>query len=161
MKLCNKCNVEKETTQFYEKSGNTCKLCKKAIAKARYAANPTVYTTEQKARKKITQAKYYKDNPDYVRPCRAANPSYMRDYHNSLKLGYWVVYVIRNYNGLKDNYCGQTNSTYHRMKSHASLGKLNTEKFEVIEKFNCIEEAIEFESAMHNLGFHGKNTGGH
>ena len=126
-------------------------------------------TEEQKARKKITDAiwrkanpekikakddRFKENNPGYIRPCKIANPGYRSPC--SVDLGYWVVYVIRNYNALENDYVGQTQNIYMRMLSHKSLGKLNTKTHEILEKFDNVDEALGFELTLHLAGYHGK-----
>ena len=128
-------------------------------------------TEEQKAKRKITNAKWYKanqdkakanrarfkeNNPDYKKEWGKKNPDYYKERHLERELGYWVVYVIRNFNGESDDYCGQTRSIYNRMVNHKSEGKLNTETHEILEKFDCRLEALGFELTMHLNGYHGK-----
>ena len=139
-----------------------------------------IYTEEQKARNKIYKAKWTQENPEKIKAITAkfsennpdykkehskkwheANPGYSKVMSQKHDLGYWVVYIITNYNGLKDNYCGQTQNIYRRMIKHKHLGKLNTETHEVLEKFDCKIEALAFEATLHSDGYHGKNTGGH
>jgi len=95
---------------------------------------------------KAIKAKFKKNNPDYVPPC-------------AVDLGYWVVYLIHNYNGLGDTYCGQTMNIYMRMAKHKSLGKLNTDTYTIVKKCDTLEDALEIESAVHNFGYHGYNNG--
>ena len=117
-----------------------------------------ILSEKQKAKRKIQKAAWYKANldkakagvalfkklnPDYVPPC-AVNP------------GYWIVYIITNYNGLGDDYCGQTRNIYMRMLKHKSLGKLNTDTYTIVKKCDTLEDALEIESAVHNFEYHGK-----
>jgi len=117
--------------------------------------------------------KWQEANPDYVPPCRIENPDYYKkqgkkfreanpEYSKAMShkhdLGYWVVYLIHNYNGLGDTYCGQTGNVYNRMKSHKSDGRLNTETYEIIKQLETLEDALEFEAYMHEQGYDGKSA---
>ena len=143
---------------------------------------------ENKEAQKIYQAEWYQDNreeqqrqvkewqkanPDYIPPCRIENPDYYKkqgkkfreanpEYSKAMShkhdLGYWVVYLIHNYNGLGDTYCGQTGNVYNRMKSHKSDGRLNTETYEIIKQLETLEDALEFEAYMHEQGYDGKSA---
>jgi len=142
-------------------------------------------TDEQKAQKKIYKAKWHlenkeeqkrqmqewsKKNPDYMPPCEIANPNYSKEqskrfreenpkydkeYAHKHDLGYWVVYLIQNYNGLGDTYCGMTQNIRKRMLKHKSDGRLNSDKYELIKQCETLEDALEFEAYMHEQGYHG------
>jgi len=129
-----------------------------------------ILTPEQKAQKKIYQAKYYQDNkeekqrwskewqkknPGYIRPCKIANPDYHKEYNHKHDLGYWIVYIITDYNGLGNDYCGMTQNIYVRMANHKSIGRLNTDTYTIVKKCDSLEDALEIESAVHNFGYHG------
>ena len=125
-----------------------------------------ILTEEQKAQRKIYIAKWkkenpnwqkewHKKNPDYVRPCVKENPDYQKEWASQHDLGYWVVYLIKNYNGLGDTYCGQTQNIYNRMKAHKSDGRLNTETYKLIKQCETLKDALEFEAYMHEQGYHG------
>jgi len=70
-------------------------------------------------------------------------------------LGYWVVYLIHNFDGLGNIYCGQTKNIYSRMLTHKSDGTLNSDKYELIKQCETLEDALDFESYMHEQGYHG------
>jgi predicted GIY-YIG superfamily endonuclease len=123
---------------------------------------------ENKEAQKIYQAEWYQDNreeqqrqvkewqkanPDYIPPCRIENPDYVSP--SAVNLGYWVVYLIKNYNGLGDTYCGQTQNIYRRMAAHKCIGRLNTDTYTIVKKCDTLEDALELESAVHNFGYHG------
>ena len=122
-----------------------------------------IYTEEQKARNKIYKAKWNQDNKEKVKAnnkrFHEANPGYVAP--SAVNLGYWVVYLIHNFDGLNNIYCGQSQNIYERMKTHRSLGKLNTETHEILEKFDNVDEALGFELTLHLAGYHGKYTRGH
>ena len=137
-----------------------------------------IYTEEQKARIKFTQAEYYqknkakikkksndwyKDNLDHCKKISKewykANPGFSAKYSHKHDLGYWVVYLIKNYNGLGDTYCGQTQNIYRRMQDHKCKGKLNTDNYEIIKQLETLEDALEFENYMHKQGYDGEITG--
>ena len=126
-------------------------------------------TEEQKAQKKITNAKWYKANkekcqqrmkewneanPSYINPARIENPDYDTEWYHKHDLGYCAVYIITNYNGLGNDYAGQTINIYKRMNHHKCIGKLNTETYEVLEKFDNVDEALGFELTLHLNGYH-------
>ena len=127
-----------------------------------------IYTEEQKAQKKITTAKWKKENPnwqkewskknpDYYKEWSKKNPEYSKEIARKHDLGYWVVYLIKNYNGLGDTYCGQTGNIYNRMAKHKSKGKLNSDKYELIKQCETLRQALDFEAYMHEQGYHGYN----
>jgi len=151
---------------------------KKQILSEEKKAQKKIYMAEyrlkNKARKKILDAKWRKDNPSYINPARIenpnydkeagkrfhkANPNYSNEHSHKHDLGYWVVYLIHNFDGLNNIYCGQTGNVYNRMKAHKSKGRLNTETYELIKQCETYEEALEFEAYMHEQGYHGYNNG--
>ena len=124
---------------------------RKKITKAEWLANRSdEKVAEDKAQKKKTDAEWYKARKE-------ANPEYSKEQRRKHALGYWVVYVIRNYNGLENDYAGQTQNIWARMIKHKHLGKLNTGTHEILEKFDCKFEALAFEATLHLDGYHGKN----
>ena len=133
-----------------------------------------ILTPEQKAKKKITDANWYQDNKEYQKrqvkewteanpekikakndKFKENNPGYFKEMNHKHDLEYWVVYIITNYNGLNDDYCGQTMNIYKRMKQHKCIGKLNTDSHTIVKKCDTLEDALEIESAVHNFGYHG------
>ena len=132
-----------------------------------YKAN---WYQENKAQQKINQKEWAKKNPNYIPPCRIenpdyykkqskrfrkANPGYNKEWQAQHDLGYWIVYIIHDYNGLNDDYCGQTQNIYMRMAQHKSDGRLNTDTYTIVKKCDTLEDALELESAVHNFGYHG------
>ena len=133
-----------------------------------------IYTEEQKTKMKISQAawkkanpekkkacdvRFYENNPNYIKErnkeWRKANPDGVKEHNHEHDLGFWVVYLIHNFDGLNNIYCGQTQNLYMRMQNHKSKGKLNTETYEVLEKFDTVKEALGFELTLHLDGYHG------
>ena len=121
------------------------------------------YRLKNKAKQKIYKAKWRLENKEEQKrqnqEWNEANPNYSKEWFSQHNLGYWVVYIITNYNGLSDNYCGQTQNIYRRMHTHKSLGKLNTDTYTIVKKCDTLEDALEIESAVHNFGYHGYNNG--
>ena len=111
---------------------------KKANVKAWQEANPD--------KVKAAKARFLKKNPGYVEPCAEAG----------YNMGH-VVYVVRNYDGVGNDYVGQTKNLYKRTIAHKSLGKLNTESAEVLHNCESREENVRKEAALHAQGYHGRN----
>ena len=144
---------------------------------------------EHKARQKIYGAQYHqenkieankasrewkKNNPGYVSPCVTKNPNYYKEYSKEWKeanpgyhkqrhldsdLGYYAVYIIEDYMGTGDAYCGQTGNLYTRMSTHRRDGRLNTEAYRILQCFETREQAMAFEAIQHEAGYHGYNNG--
>ena len=110
---------------------------------------------ENPEKEKEIQARFYENNPNYITPCRIENPDYNKEYNRKYNLGYWIVYIITDYNGLGDDYCGQTQNIHTRMANHKSQGRLNTDTYTIVKKCDTLEDALEIESAVHNFGYHG------
>ena len=123
---------------------------------------------------KLQRAKFKENSPDYISPCRIedpdydkeqskrfhkANPGYSKEHNHKHALGYWVVYLIHNFDGQGNIYCGQTQNIYMRMASHKSVGTLNSDKYELIKQCETHQDALEFEAYMHEQGYHGYNNG--
>lgn len=98
---------------------------------------------------KEKQAKYNKqwkkDNADKVK----ANS---KKYKESLKDGFYTVYYLK-----EDHYVGQTISLRRRLGKHKRNGR-HVLDAEVLAKFETREEALAFESRLHDMGYHGRNN---
>jgi len=148
------------------------------VEKDRVYGRKRIYTEDQEARNKIWQAEYYQENKakikkqtndwyyDNLDRCKEvskewykANPLFSAKYSHKHDLGYWVVYLIHNFDGLNNIYCGMTQNIYRRMQDHKCKGKLNTDNYEIIKQLETLEDALEFEAYMHEQGYHGKITG--
>ena len=159
-------------------SSNTPNMKKKRIYTEEQKAKIKIYQAEyrlkNKEKKKVLDAKWRQKNSDYIEPCKIANPNYDKEqskkfhkanpnYSNEHShkhdLGYWVVYLIHNFDGLNNIYCGMTQNIYNRMRQHKCIGRLNTDKYELIKQCETLEDALEFEAYMHEQGYHGKVTG--
>ena len=99
---------------------------------------------KDKAKAIITSANFRKENPEYS-----------KERINKSDLGYYCVYLIENYNGTGDAYCGQTGNLYNRMSKHRSAGRLNTENHRILGCFRTREQALAFEAIQHKSGYHG------
>lgn len=77
MKICIKCQVEKELTEFYD-NRNTCKLCKSNYYKNKHKNDP-----EFAARRKTNALKYYYNNKEKckenVKNWKKSNPEKRRE----------------------------------------------------------------------------------
>ena len=128
--------------------------------KAKIKIYHTEYHLKNKAKAKITSAKWYQNNKEdqkrQVREWKKNNPGYIKEWFSQHDLGYWVVYLIHNFDGLNNIYCGQTQNIYSRMKKHKSDGRLNSDKYELIKQCETLEDALDFEAYMHEQGYHGR-----
>jgi len=117
------------------------------------------YRLKNKAKHKIYKAKWRLENKEEQKrqnhEWNEANPNYSKEHNHKHDLGFWIVYIITDYNGLGDNYCGQTQNIYMRMATHKSKGRLNTDTYTIVKKCDTLEDALELESAVHNFGYHG------
>ena len=108
---------------------------------------------------KAYSKKFHEANPNYTKEWHEANPGYFKEYSHKHDLGYWVVYLIHDFDGLGNIYCGQTQNIHNRMRSHKSKGTLNSDKYELIKQCETRQDALEFEAHMHEQGYHGYNNG--
>jgi len=138
------------------------------IANAKCMANRSLEKiAEYKAKKKISKNKWYQDNKEeqkrITQEWKKENPNTIKKYTKAAKLkndlGYFVVYIIPNYMGKGDHYCGQTGNLYNRMKAHRSVGRMNTESHRILGCFRTREQALAFEAIQHEQGYHGYNGG--
>ena len=77
-----------------------------------------------------------------------------RLYNESQKDELFTVYYLK-----EDHYVGQTNHMKARMKKHVSHNGRHVEDVEVLGRFETREEALAFESRLHDMGYHGRNNG--
>ena len=126
--------------------------------KAKHKIQKAEWYQKNKEKASAQSAKWKKDNPNKVKLQNAKfkekNPNYIQP--SATDLDYFVVYVIKNFNSLGNDYAGQTRNLYKRMNHHKCIGKLNTETYEVLEKFDNVDEALGFELTLHLAGYHGK-----
>lgn len=152
------------------KDSDTYKEKNRARAKAHYHAN--------KDKKKAYSKAYYKANKEEIcakqkiyneankegiaatgKKWRLANKESVnaraKAHRESKKLPHTIVYCIPNYNGKGDNYAGVTDNPYMRMCKHKSVGRVNTDKWYVLEEIKCRKEALIIEARYHSEGYHG------
>ena len=120
-------------------------------------------TTEKKQSRKEYQSSYYKANK--VRLKAEAQIRYQNnreeaiekqlEYHRSHNLHCTIVYVIPNYDGLGNDYVGITKNLNNRLAKHRSLGKLNVDKWDILDVEYDRAEARELERKFHTEGYHG------
>ena len=135
MKVCRRCNTQKETTEFkariYKNRPNNPYISNMCIVCERYVDNER-------------SKKFAKENPEKV------NEINRRIYHNQ-KDGKCRVYMLPNEN----NYVGQTVHIKKRMDLHKSDGN-NTTDYRVLMACDTVEDAKELESLLHDMGYPGK-----
>ena len=144
---------QKEQRRIYAAEWRLKNKARKISANIEWMANRSpAKVAEDKARNKINKAKWSKENPNTILKHTKAT---------KLKndLGYFAVYIIEDYMGKGDHYCGQTGNLYNRMKAHRKLGRLNTEAYRILQCFETREQAMAFEAIQHEAGYHGYNNG--
>ena len=113
------------------------------------------YKEENKARCKAWRDK----NPDkvkaYSKAWELANPDYAKTYTEAIKLQFYVVYTIDNYDGKGNNYCGVTSRPDRRMVEHRFDGKLNVDDYSIVEAQVEKADALAIEREYHSRGYHG------
>ena len=106
------------------------------------------------------EAKYISDRKtEKWKACAAKKKITNAIFNKKQYLGYFCVYIIPNYMGTGDHYCGQTGNLYARMTAHRSVGRVNTENHRVLGCFRTREQALAFEAIQHEAGYHGYNNG--
>lgn len=115
---------------------------------------------ELKREKKRLYDKAWRDkNTDKVKGYNDANKDYHKvygkGYREEIKLQFYVVYTIDNYNGKGDNYCGVTSRPDRRMTEHRCDGKLNVDDFTIVEAQVDKADALAIEREYHSRGYHG------
>lgn len=75
--------------------------------------------------------------------------------HRSHNLHCTIVYVIPNYDGEGNDYVGITKNLNNRLAKHKSLGKLNTDNWDILEIEFDRAKARELEKQYHSQGYAG------
>ena len=97
-KICTKCHIEKELSEFYKhKSGKDgihpiCKICILEISKKRYKKNrkqilkrDKIYRNNNKEKRKIYNRKHYQENKDNYKDYQNNNKIHIRVYNTQYK----------------------------------------------------------------------------
>ena len=108
----------------------------------------TLKTADKKAYKKA----WDEANRDKI---KAYTKEYGKGYRAAVKLQFYVVYTIDNYDGKGSNYCGVTSRPDVRMRNHKSKGKLNTKHFTIVEAQVEKADALAIEAEYHSKGYDG------
>lgn len=96
--------------------------------------------------------KCIKKNATYLRSyCKECGRKQRREWRESLKDGFWTVYLLPDH-----NYVGITACVYERMKQHKRQGR-NVSNFEIIGKYDTGPKAAIVEAVYHNNGYDGFN----
>ena len=80
--------------------------------------------------------------------------------HRSHNLKCTIVYCIPNYDGLGNDYVGITKNLNNRIAKHKSLGKLNTDKWYILDLDFDRADARAIEKTYHLDGYHGAHPKG-
>lgn len=145
MKVCCKCGIEKLHTEFYkdktQKDGleGKCKVCSKAKAMKWQQTNPE--------RKKINNERWNSKNPERVKELSAKSN---RKHYKSVKLPYWIVYILPN-----EYYAGVTTCAYKRMSVHKYRFKRDITGWYEVARYNTKQEALAHEAQLHAQGYKG------
>ena len=120
-------------------------------------------TTEKKEKKAKYQSDYYKANKERIlaeakvryQNNREALIERQLTYHRAQNLPCTIVYVIPNYDGLGNDYVGITKNLNNRLAKHKHLGKLNVDKWDILDIEYDRAKARELEKRFHTEGYHG------
>ena len=166
MKVCNECGIEKPIGEF-NKNKNAkdglqynCKVC----LKQHYQENSEYrkqkmkqWILDNKDKHKQTMNKWYNNNKEYMKQYHQNNKDkahqHAKKHRISKKLSYWIVYQLPNAN----NYVGQTQNTYQRMRFHKQQ-KRNSEGWIELHRCNTLQEALTLEAHYFSLGYPGDNA---
>ena len=134
MKVCKKCNQEKEYSEYYQrkvyKDGYLpwCKECVKSSNASYYALDPTS--------QKIRAKRFHKSKED--------------KYHR--------VYLLPNYTIFSPlGYVGITDNVYARMCWHKGRGRDIT-NYTILEITKSRDEALRLEKKYHDMGYDGRHA---
>ena len=120
--------------------------------KAYNDANKPKRAAYKKANKKRIAARekvWQEANKDRLR-------EYKKQYQDSSKTPFNIVYCIPDYDGKGGNYAGVTNNPHRRMLAHKNdTGKLNTENWFILDVVIDRGEALISESRFHVQGYDG------
>ena len=120
-------------------------------------------TTEKREKKAKYQSNYYKANKVKLKAQAQARYQSNReeaiakqlDRHRAHNLHCTIVYVIPNYDGLGNDYVGITKNLNNRLAKRRHLGKLNVDKWDILDVEYDRAEARELERKFHTEGYHG------
>ena len=120
-------------------------------------------TTEKKEKRKAYQSDYYKANKERILAQQQERYQNNREEaiekqlarHRANNLHCTIVYVIPNYDGLGNDYVGISKNLNNRLAKHRSLGKLNVDKWDILEVEYDRAKARELEKRFHTEGYHG------
>jgi hypothetical protein len=125
---------KEETREYYRKHY--------LANKEKYAANNKAWEEKNKEKRAAEKKVKYQANKEKI---DARNKAWIED----KKDGLFTVYLIVN-----ENYAGQTDNLYSRLKSHKSKGR-DISNIEVIGKYKTREEAKAVEAKYHSKGYLG------
>lgn len=120
-------------------------------------------TTQKKTNRAEYQRNYYRANKERI--LTQAQERYQDNKealidkqlarHRAHNLHCTIVYVIPNYDGLGNDYVGITRNLNNRLAKHRSLGKLNVDKWNVLDVEYDRAKARLLEKEFHTQGYHG------
>tara|TARA_R110000796_G_scaffold74050_1_gene166246 strand:+ start:428 stop:829 length:402 start_codon:yes stop_codon:yes gene_type:complete len=118
---------------------------------------------KQAEAKRVYNKKYYEANRDKIVARAKAHYQNNREalierqltYHRSHNLHCTIVYMIPNYDGLGNDYVGITRNLNNRLANHRYLGKLNVDKWDILDVEYDKDKARELERDFHTQGYHG------
>ena len=128
MKQCTKCKQTLPLIEF-------CK-CKSNKDGLQYQCKQCKYTPEYHHQYRLNNSKHLKN--------------YIKEYEESIKLPYHIVYLIPDY-----KYVGVTNQPNKRMSTHRSKKNRNTNNWIELKRFNNREDALKYEAELHSQGYEG------
>lgn len=120
-------------------------------------------TTEKKEKRKAYESSYYKANRETILAQAKVRYQNNREAiiekqlarHRRQNLPCTIVYVIPNYDGLGNDYVGITKNLNNRLSKHKHLGKLNVDKWDILDIEYDRAKARELERKFHTEGYHG------
>lgn len=157
-------NKNKEKIATYHKERR--KRNKEVLAvkdKAKYDAKKDCEDFKEK--RKANNKAWRDKNPDYAKAWRdknkdsedykEKNKARTKAWNEAIKLQFYVVYTIDNYDGKGNNYCGVTSRPDGRMTKHRFDGKLNVDDYSIVGTQVEKADALAIERDYHSRGYHG------
>ncbi len=130
MKICTRCNVNKDESEYHKNQKYRCKECINLMARE--------WKSNNKDSKKIADAKYYQNNKDVFiesnKRFKKKNPNHAKQYRETNKkqiADRMKLYWDYNIENLTDYYVNQVYKRFKDHDLHASLVSVKREQLKI------------------------------
>ena len=120
--------------------------------KEKIAAQVKVWKEDNKEKVDAYNKAWREANKEYNKAWNEANKEKRAAYREAHKDGYYTVYYLK-----EEHYAGMTSRLYYRLSEHKTIYNRHIEDLEIIGKYKTKEGALRVESALHAMGYNGRN----